>query len=83
MSKRARITLNSEMETEASQEANADPLAQDEAQTSNDFTAAAEAPPSAASLPAWKALPVGSIVKAAVAGLAVVAMVLIWKNKRP
>jgi hypothetical protein len=82
MSKRARITLNTETDAEANRETVADPSHRKEPPANNVFTATADDPVTTTP-PAWKTLPVGTIVKAVVAGLAVVSMVLIWNNRRP
>ncbi|MEN8763374.1 MAG: hypothetical protein ABF290_13160 [Thiogranum sp.] len=83
MSKRARITLNPEMETEPYQATQAEsvPLPDKEPPTHNGFTAAADKP-SRPSLPAQRALNVGIIVKVVLAGLAVASLLLLWKNRR-
>lgn len=82
MSKRARITLESETETAAGQETGAEPFPENEPHTDDSHTAASDTPPRSP-LPAGMALNRGTIVKAVFAGLAVVSLVLLWKNRRP
>jgi hypothetical protein len=83
MSKRARITLNPEMETEPHQATQAEsaPSPGTESPGHNGFAAATDKrsrPP----LPGKRALNVGTIVKVVFAGLAVTSLVLLWKNRR-
>lgn len=82
MSKRARITLNSEMETGTDQETYAEPPPEAEPQVKNGFAVAGDDLPGQ-SVPARKALNPVTIAKVIFAGLAVVSVVLLWKNRRP
>lgn len=85
MSRRARITLNPEaeldVETERNQATEAVQTPEAEARVRNDFAASADNRdrPSA---PAKGTLSVGAILKVVFAGLAVAALVLLWKNRR-
>jgi hypothetical protein len=83
MSKRARITLNPEMETEPNQatQAKSAPSPETESPAHNGFAAATNKP-SRPSPPGKRALNVGTIVKVVFAGLAVASLVLLWKNRR-
>jgi hypothetical protein len=78
MSKRARITL--EPETPFAEDA-ATPEPETVVTDDASIADAEDMPATAAAGPAW--LDRGTIIKTVLAGLAVVAMVLIWKNRRP
>ena len=81
MSRRARITLEPEPEAETTfveDTASAEP----ESGTTDDASVAG-ADNVAATAAGQAGLDRGTIIKAVLAGLAVVALVLIWKNRRP
>ena len=87
MSKRARITLDAgvDPETDAEQveyETEADPFPETDLDSETDSPLADDTPPGII-LPGGIALNTGTLVKTAFAGLAVVALVLLWKNRRP
>ena len=82
MSKRARITLDSDMEAGTDQETDPESLSETELDTDDEYVVAVD-DPSATSFPARMALNTGTVVKAVVAGLVVVSLVLLWKNRRP
>ncbi len=82
MSKRARITLNAESETEPDGSKGAEPLPETGTPSRNGFRAAANKP-SGPATPTRGSVGVGTIVKAVFAGLAVASLVLLWKNRRP
>ncbi|MDJ0958954.1 MAG: hypothetical protein QNI91_18950 [Arenicellales bacterium] len=81
MSKRGRITLDPDVEIEADQESEAAVAPEPEvhAQSTvihgNSTRSMVDA--------AKKMLTTGTIVKTVLAGLAVVSLVILWKNKRP
>jgi len=85
MSKRARITLNPEPELEVeskqNQAAGATPSPETEARARKDFKANVDNP-ARPSAPAKGTLSVSGIAKVVFAGLAVAALVLLWKNRR-
>jgi len=81
MSKRARITLNPEVETEPTPARETAPLPAAEAHVHNGFDAAADSP-SKSSAPANRSLSIGAIVKVLFAGLAVAGLLLLWNNRR-
>ena len=81
MSKRARITLNPEVETETIQATEAAPLPETEPHAHNGFATAADNP-ARARAPVQRGLSIGTIVKLVFAGLAVASLVLLWKNRR-
>lgn len=87
MSKRARITLDAgaDPETEAEQvehETENDPFPETDLDYESESPVADDTPPGIF-LPGGIALNTGTLVKTAFAGLAVVALVLLWKNRRP
>jgi hypothetical protein len=83
MSRRARITLNPEAEIETQPKADARPAPSPErdARTHSRF-AAAEAKASAPSAAAGRVLNTRTIIGAVVAGLAVISVVVLLKNRR-
>lgn len=81
MSRRARITLEPEPEAETTF---AEDTAAPEPETGVTDDAAVEGADDAAATAVGRAgLDRATIIKTVLAGLAVVAMVLIWKNRRP
>ena len=87
MSKRARITLDSvvDPETDAEQveyETETDPFPETDQDSETESPLADDTPPGII-LPGGIALNTGTLVKTAFAGLAVVALVLLWKNRHP
>ena len=70
------------MGTADSKETGAEPLQDEEPQADDDMTAETDTP-TGSPLPAGMSLNTGTIVKAVFAGLAVVSLVLLWKNRRP
>lgn len=83
MSKRARITLNPEVDSNSDQDTEATPEPATEPDTQTSFTNAADSPPAPATNSKWLALNTGTIVKAVFVGLAAVSIVLLWKSRRP
>jgi hypothetical protein len=79
MSRRARITLEPEAETTFAE----DTAAPEHETGATDDAAVAGAGNVAATAVGRAGLDRGTIIKTVLAGLAVVAMVLIWKNRRP
>ena len=82
MSKRARITLNPDMDTAADPATGSVADQETGPDIRNDFTTGADNP-SGSSGTLGRVLNAGTLVKAVFAGLAVVSLVLLWKNKRP
>lgn len=85
MSKRARITLKPEEDAEPKQdtETTANPLPETEPFAQNECTAAADTTPQPSNTSRGEMLTIGAVVKTVFAGLAVAAIVLLWKNRRP
>ena len=83
MSRRARITLTPEPEvnSEPNQATETAALPETEAHPHDGLSAAADNPASP-SAPAKRSLSVGTIFKAALAGLAVASVLLLWKNRK-
>ena len=82
MSKRARITLTPEAAGEPEPQEQAAPSPDTLTNTRSHFNAADDKRPEQPA-PAGIALNTGTIVKAVIGGLAVVSMILLWKNRRP
>lgn len=70
------------MDVEPDMTTDTDPIPEPEPDIHSESLAAADSSPGI-SLPAGITLNRGTVIKAVVAGLAVVSMVLLWKNRRP
>jgi hypothetical protein len=84
MSRRARITLNpeAEIETRPQRDTPSTPSPQTEAHARNRFAAAEDQAPTPSAPPAGRVLNTRAIIGAVAAGLALVSVVMLLKNRR-
>lgn len=82
MSKRGRITLEPEASVEPIPDTETTPLPEDKPDTQNRFDTAHDNTPRTSHFPPGGIMTTGNLVKVVAAGLAIVSLVLLWKNRR-
>lgn len=82
MSKRGRITLEPEAGVEPTPETETTPLPEDKPDIQNRFDTAHDNISKTSHFPPGGLMTTGNLIKVVAAGLAVVSLVLLWKNRR-